>query len=514
MLLRLDSHGPRYAQITRALGASIRNGALAPGTRVPSSRELARDLSCSRNLVLLAYEQLCLEGYLTARGGAGTFVSRELPVHASQDAQSRAASRGPLPALSKRGRRTADIAARAMSTYRRLDRVDTDFMYGLCEPDARMIAAFRRALVSALDGAPFGYPPPAGDELLRRQIAVRLRTRRGIACAHSQILITNGTQQALEICVRLLVEEGDPVVVEDSTYDGASTVFAAAGAHIVRVPVDRQGLVVSALPLHGPSPRLVYVTPSHQFPTGEVMSASRRSALLEWAKARGAYIIEDDYDSEFRYGGQPIEALAALEPGAPVIYSGTFAKSLFSSLRLGYLSLPPELVAPAVGCKWLSDRGSPAILQRTVAELMANGEYDRHVRRMLRSYRTRRQTLLTALLTHLGSAAEIGGADAGLHLVVRLRNLERRQLMQLVAICRERGVGIFADIGGPAVDIGPPRTGRSRQRPGLLLGYGLVPVNRIESGVTILAAAYREIVGARRRTAKRQIRSTVVDRVE
>jgi GntR family transcriptional regulator/MocR family aminotransferase len=504
VLLRLDGRGPRYAQITRALCALIQSGVLAPGTRVPPTRELARDLSCSRNLVLLAYEQLTLEGYLTSRGGAGTFVSPELPTASPSEAgaQSPAAQGSAAVILSRQGRRIAEATARAMSFSQLGNPVDINFVYGLCEPDARILASIRTALKATLRQAPFSYPKPAGDDLLRHQLASRLRTSRGIARSAEQVVVTSGSQQALEICVRLLVDEGDRVVVEDPTYDGINSVLVAAGAEITRVPVDRQGLVVSALPEDGPPVRLVYVTPSHQFPTGAVMSASRRYALLAWARRRSAHILEDDYDSEFRYTGRPIEALAALEPEGPVIYCGTFAKSLFPSLRLGYLSLPAGLVSAVVGCKLLSDRGSPLILQRVVGELMARGAYSQHIRRMLRRYRMRRDALVTALERHFGPAVEVGGHEAGLHVVVWLPDLPAERVDALIAACRERGVGVYSQGGGLAVH-SELRAGMAPRRAGLLLGYGLLDVDRIERGVEVLASAFRDVVGASRRRARR-----------
>jgi GntR family transcriptional regulator/MocR family aminotransferase len=309
------------------------------------------------------------------------------------------------------------------------------------------------------------------------------------------VLVTSGSQQALEICSRLLVGEGDRVVVEDPGYDGVHNAFLAAGADITRVPVDRNGLIVSALPEGGRPVRLVYVTPSHQFPTGAVMSASRRYALLAWARRRGAHVLEDDYDSEFRYTGRPIEALAALEPGGPVIYCGTFAKSLFPSLRLGYLSLPPGLVAAAVGCKWLSDLGSPPILQSLVGELMARGAYDRHIRRMLRRYRERRDALVAALHAHLGPAIDVDGHEAGLHVLVWLRDLPPDRVDALVARCLERGVGVHSLARSAVVSFDPHAARLPTRRAGLLLGYGVVDVRNIDRGIAVVAAAYREIAG-------------------
>jgi GntR family transcriptional regulator/MocR family aminotransferase len=248
---------------------------------------------------------------------------------------------------------------------------------------------------------------------------------------------------------------------------------------------------VSELPEDGPPVRLVYVTPSHQFPTGAVMSASRRYALLAWARRRGAYILEDDYDSEFRHDGRPIEALAAIHPD--VIYCGTFAKSLFPSLRLGYLSLPIGLISAAVGCRWLSDLGSSAILQRLVGELMTRGAYDRHIRRMQRRYRARRDAMVDALRAHFGSDAEIEGEEAGAHFIVWLRGLPANRTDDLVATCRARGVGVYPAQNALTAYSDRAIASRLTRGAGLLLGYGLVDLNRIPRGMRVLASVYREL---------------------
>jgi GntR family transcriptional regulator/MocR family aminotransferase len=227
-------------------------------------------------VVLLAYEQLTLEGYLFSRRGAGTYVSPDLPTAAGSDASPDLALQGPVT-QSRQGHRIAEVTARAVGVISRRPRtVSVDFVYGLCEPDQQMLAAIRTALKATLRARPFEYGSTIGDDMLRRQLAVRLRIRRGITRPADQILVTSGAQQALGLCARLLLDEGDRVIVEDPTYQGANSVLVAAGAEILRIPVDQQGLVVSKLPESGPPVRLVYVTPSHQFPTGAVMSASRR----------------------------------------------------------------------------------------------------------------------------------------------------------------------------------------------------------------------------------------------
>jgi GntR family transcriptional regulator / MocR family aminotransferase len=297
--------------------------------------------------------------------------------------------------------------------------------------------------------------------------------------------VTNGFQQALDMCSRLLLDPGDRVVVEDPGYPAAQAVLAAAGAEVIRVPVDEHGLDLTALPSDRVRVRAMYVTPSHQFPTGAVMPAARRYGLLEWAKRRGVVIIEDDYDGEFRYLGRPIAALAALEPDTPVIYCGTFAKSLFPSLRLGYMKVPKGFAAAASSCKWLHDLSSSLILQRMVATLMATGEYDRHVRRMQRRYRTRRQSLLSALRRHLGDAAEVHGSAAGLHVAVWLPQLPADRIHSLITACTERGVGVYS-ISDHATC--------SLPRPGLLLAYGLLESKQIEEGIRLLGQAYHDVV--------------------
>jgi GntR family transcriptional regulator/MocR family aminotransferase len=492
MLLNLDGRGPRYSQITRALRALIKDGALPFDTRVPATRDLADDLGCSRNIVLLAYEQLVLEGYLVTRQGAGTFVAPEWP-------------RGPEPAgaprdeldslrLSKRGRLIVDEAERAWTVMTRRMGLPIDFIYGLCEPDPRVVARLRAALNTALRSRTFRYGDRQGDPGLRQQVADRLRAARGIARSEDQIVVTNGIQQALDVCARLLLDPGDAIVVEDPGYAYARAVFAAAGANVIGVPVDRHGLDPSALPGDEVPVRAIYVTPSHQFPTGAVMPAARRHALIEWAGRRGAYIIEDDYDGEFRYTVRPIAALAALDAGSKVIYCGTFAKSLFPAIRLGYLAAPPSVARAFTNAKWLCNLASSWLLQHAVAQLMSTGEYDRHIRRMLERYRGRRTALLDALKRHLGRDAEVEGSAAGVHVVVWLRDLPHDRVPTLIDACARRGVGINS-IAGHAIQPLP--------RAGLLLGYGLTDVPQIERGVAALADAYREVAP---RTGRRKRR--------
>ena len=497
MLLTLDGHGPRYAQITRALRRMIQDGALPFDARLPPTRELARDLNCSRNIVLLAYEQLALEGYLVTRQGAGTFVSPEWP-GARRVSRALPANRSPAPLrLSQRGKVSVEVAERARAAISRRPGMSIDFIYGLCQPDSRVTARLRSAFNAALRWEAFRYGSPIGDPDLRQQLADRIRAARGITRSPDQIVVTSGAQQALDICVRLLLDPGDRIVMEDPGYPAAHAVFTAAGARVTRVPVDAQGLNPADLPRDSTPVRAIYVTPSHQFPTGAVMPAARRYALLEWAKRRGAYVIEDDYDGEFRYVGRPIAALAGLETDGTVIYCGTFAKSLFPSLRLGYLAVPAGLARAIANGKWLCDLSSSWLLQRTLAQLMATGEYDRHIRRMQKRYRERRQALLNAINRRFGAKAEVDGSAAGLHIVVWLPELPPDQVETLIEACAAQGIGIYSIAGHYTYPL---------PRAGLVLGYGVTDVRQIERGVEVLEGAYREIVSSAPRRKSRQQR--------
>src|SRR4030095_689320 len=322
-----------------------------------------------------------------------------------------------------------------------------DFIYGLCEPDPRVMVRLRSAFHAALRGHAFRYGPPAGDPELRQQLADRIRAARGIASTPDQIVVTSGAQQALDICVRLLLDSGDQIVVEDPGYTSAYAVFAAAGAKVIRVPVDEHGLDPSQLPTGKGPVREIYVTPSHQSPTGAVMPAARRHALIDWARRLGAYVIEDDYDGEFRYIGRPIAALAGLEASGTVIYCGTFAQSLFPPLRLRYLAVPAGLARAVANGKWLCDLSSSGLLQRTLAQLMATGEYDRHIRRMQKRYRERRQALLSAVKHSLGGEATVEGSAAGLHVVVWLPKLSQDRVNAVIESCAARGVGVYSIAG-------------------------------------------------------------------
>jgi GntR family transcriptional regulator/MocR family aminotransferase len=491
----LDGRGPRYGQITRALLAAVANGALRPGTKLPPTRSLAKHLGCSRNIVLLAYEQLVLEGYFQPRARAGTFVSTDLPRVAAQIEPKPAAPRERRPSLSPSGRRLSHEAATARAVTRRTTRCAIDFMYGQCEPDPRVVRHLRRGFGKVLaEPFAFNYGDPAGDDGLRAEVAQRLRGSRGVARPPEQIVITNGAQQALDICARLLLRPGDRALVEDPGYEAAWAVFRAAGATVVPVAVDDDGLDPATLPAAPMNTRLLYVTPSHQFPTGAILTAARRHRVRSWARRHRVHILEDDYDGELRYHGHAIKALAAADSDNDVIYCGTFAKSLFPSVRLGYLALPAALAPAAANAKWLIDRGASPLLQRLLRNLMRSGEYDRHLRRMQRRYAARRDALVAALHAHFGDEIAVGGDEAGMHLIAWFPRRDPGAIDALVAACRARDIGVYSIA----------RHGlRPMSRGGLILGYGLLDVSAIEEGVRGIAAAARECFTAERRPSAR-----------
>jgi GntR family transcriptional regulator/MocR family aminotransferase len=288
----------------------------------------------------------------------------------------------------------------------------------------------------------------------------------------------NGSQQAIDLTARVLVDPNDIVVIEEPHYQGARKVFAAAGAELVFSSVDTEGLDAATLPAAAGSAKLAYVTPSHQFPTGAVMTLARRLALLAWAERTAAFVFEDDYDSEYRYEGKPIEAVQGLDRANRVIYTGTFSKVMYPALRAGYMVLPPPLVEPVAAAKWLSDRHTPTLEQEALAEFIVEGHFERHLRRSRMRNAARRAALLDALDTHLGDRVEVSGANAGIHMLVWLRDLAPEDLDPLVERAARAGVGIYPVT--PYFATPPPRAG-------LVMGYASMNEKDIQEGVRVLA---------------------------
>lgn len=409
------SEQPLHRQIYEAWRGGILTGRFRKGDRVPSSRELAAALRISRSTVTQAYEQLFAEGYLQTAHGSGTFVSGELHDHALLPAKARTASTETSVRLSKFG---AGLAQDFVYPPQPADHI----CFSRWSPDVeRFPLALWRKLLSRHMRTPdrkmLDYARESqGYEPLRREIAAYVSRSRAVDCAPERVLILNGSQQALELCARVLCDPGDVAAFENPGYLGTRRIFDAHGIELAPAAVDAQGIVVDELAPHA---RVVYVTPSHQFPTGVSMSLSRRLELIAWARQHRAVIIEDDYDSEYRYSGPPLPSLQGLAGDVPVVYCGTFSKVMFPGLRIGYAILPDALVAPFRRAKWLSDRCTPMLEQAALADFIAEGHLERHIRRMRRLYGQRRTVLVDALTGVLGKRCDILGDAAGMHLAIR-----------------------------------------------------------------------------------------------
>ena len=482
-LAELDGTSPEplHRQLYASLREGILDGRLAPGSRLPSSRTLQAELGVARNTVLAAFDQLLAEGYLVGRLGSGTYVARILPEELMTAGQGRRhgqpGARSPAH-LSRAGRAALSIPVTG-------DPSGTGaFVFWLPAVDRFPFATWSRLTARRWDRPAPGlldYGDAAGYGPLRASIAAHLNTARALSCSPDQIVITGGAQHALSLLARLLVDPGEEVWLEDPGYLGARTAFVAAGASIVPVPVDHDGLDVSEGRHRAPAARLAYVTPSHQFPLGVTMSLGRRLALLEWAAQERRWIVEDDYDSEFRFAGRPLGSLQGMDQAGRVIYLGTFSKVLFPSLRLGYVVLPVELVKPFVALRTWDDHHSPTMDQAVLADFIAEGHFARHLRRMRALYEHRQEVLLGAGEAHLGSLLEVQPGTGGMHTVAWLP--EGSDERAAAAAARSHGVA--------AAPLGAYASGGSI-RPGFVLGYAGFDDAEIENAAKRLAAALRE----------------------
>lgn len=420
-----------HRQLCTQIKARILDGSLRPGMRLPSTREIAADLGLARATVTVAYDQLTSEGYLESRRGAGTYVCRELPdIARPQPTRRRAPHRPSSVRVSSYVERLGEWHPPAPAPPGVIDLSSR-------EPDLSLFpfADWSRLLrhhLRRLPGRQMVSPDTIGGlPALREAIAGYLRHARAVQCDAAQIVVVNGSQQALDLCARVLLNPGDGVAVEDPGYPDARRLFAAGGAQVMPVPVDTDGLLVRALP---PQARMAVVTPSHQYPLGMPLSLARRLDLLAWARRHHATILENDYDSEYRYEGSPLPALQGMPDASRVIYIGTFSLAMFPALRVGYLVLPPALVPAFLRVKWHADRQTPYLEQAALADFIRDGHLARHIRRMRRVYRYRRDVLLEALDRWFGSRATVIGASGGLHMLVRFSD------RHVVARARARGV--------------------------------------------------------------------------
>jgi GntR family transcriptional regulator / MocR family aminotransferase len=467
--------GPLYRRVYHALKSTIRDGRLAPAARLPSTRELAADLRVSRNTVMLAYEQLLAEGYVVSRNRATVSVASTFPASA-MPASSRPKPANP-PTVSTYARRLSGLLGAVPAGSGRSG-LRYDFRYGEPSIDEFPREIWRRLLATrarrtARDA--FGYAEPAGYAPLRVALAEYLKRARGVVCEADQIVITNGSQQGFDLAARVLLDPGDVAVVEEPHYPGVTIPFEAAGARLAYTPVDDGGLQTQRLPSRA---RVAYVTPCHQFPTGVIMPLERRLALLAWAARTNCWVIEDDYVSEFRYEGHPLEALQSLDRGGRVIYVGTFSKTLFPALRIAYLVLPRSLVPSFVAAKWAADRFSATLAQEALTDFITTGQFERYLRRAGNRNAAKRRALIGALRQHFGDRVEIAGENTGVHLVVWLNDVRPRDLAAVIARARAAGVGLYS--------VAPSYTSPP-QRAGLLFGYASLTEAEIRAGVRRVA---------------------------
>lgn len=472
-MLELDGEGPLYRQLTRALKAAVLDGRLASGTQLPATRTLAAEMGLSRNTVRVAYDQLASEGFFKGRTGAGSFVT------ATPVAPTRKKPVGVVGPQSQFIRRIRTIKDFGIARFHRGLR----FNLQNSEPihDVAAITAWQRELAHSALHTSLNYPPAHGLPVLREAVRDYLLRRRGLNCSPDQVMIVHGTQQALALTTQVLVDPGDTVVLEDPHYWSARHVILAHGAQMAAVPTDHDGLVCKAM--NNLSPKLIMVTPSHQYPGGSLMSMPRRIELLNYADERRCWIFEDDYDSEFRYDAHPLAPLSALDSAERVIYSGSFSKVLFPSLRLGYMVVPAALKRDFVAAKRLADMGCAAIEQAAMARYITSGGFERHLRRVVQICRDRRRALIDGLVRVGRGYFAVQDTSAGMHLVAWLPRMTHAQCEQLIAIAASRSLGLH-----PIAPLykKPPKI------PGLLLGYAAMSVAEIEAAMKVLDTSMDE----------------------
>ncbi len=507
LALEPGSSRPLSQQLYAELRAAILNGRLRAGDRLPASRVLAAELGVSRNTSLAALEQLIGEGYVEARRGSGSYVAQSLPdarparlpapskrlAPRRLDAESPDAASPKAASLSRRGRMLA-------ATLRTVSRDKgawwpcfapgvpdcSDFPFDLW---ARLLArAWRRP-----DAGLYEASDPAGHPALRVAIADHLRQARGVDCAPEQVIVLSGIRQAVDLTCRLLLDPGDAAWVEDPGYPGLRAAIAGSGARLVQVPVDGEGLVVSAGIGLAARARLACVAPSHQFPLGVALSLQRRLQLLAWAREARAWLLEDDYDSEFRYEGRPLATLQSLDEDGRVIYVGTLSKMLFPSLRVGYLVAPKPLAEAFRSARAAIDDHPPMAAQPALATFFAEGHLAAHVRRMRKRYRERQQLLLAGAARHLGPALALQPDPAGLHLVARLSG-KLAETADSALAARLAAAGISAPALSSyyaAATDGRASPARDPATAGLMLGYAAVPDAMIDRGLQRMAEVLR-----------------------
>jgi GntR family transcriptional regulator/MocR family aminotransferase len=476
MHLELDGEGPKYLQLSRAIRSAVQEGRIANGARLPPTRELAQSLGLARNTVRGAYEHLGTTGLLHGRVGAGSFIN----VIGAGTRLAAAPSAVEAPSGFARRARALMPEMRAWAQHRGLR---YDLQYGEPYTDALLPEQWRNELARAALYTELRYPPAVGLRALREAVCQYLRTRRAVPAAPEDILIVSGTQQAISLAARVLLDEGETAVIEEPGYFSARQALIAHGAQVVGVPVDKSGLVTEALPTRRPG--LVFVTPSHQFPLGAEMSQRRRLELLRYASRQDTWIVEDDYDAEIRYDGRQVPALCSIDKQRRVIFVGSFSKVLAPSLRLAYLVMPPALRDDFVVAKRLDDMGCPAIEQAALAHFLAGGGFERHLRRVVRSLRSRRDALFAALWQHASGIVELQDSRAGMHVVGWLKGAAAARPEALVTQAAALGLGLHP--------LAPHYFGKPPRTPGLVFGFAALSPSEIDVAARLLARAVETI---------------------
>jgi GntR family transcriptional regulator / MocR family aminotransferase len=463
---------PLHRQLYDSYRAMIVGRGLRAGQQIPSTRALAIELGISRIPVLTAYAQLLAEGYFEARAGSGTFVCSTLPEQLAPTERRDSPSGEGRRDLRPVARRTAHLPTGEDSPWVRgfgaFNISHPAYEYFPFQVWSNLVMRHcRNPSASALH-----YGDPLGSEELRDAICTYLRTARGVRCDPQHVMIVAGSQQALEISARVLLDPGTPVWVEEPGYWLTRRVLALAGCRMIPVPVDADGLNVTAGIKRCHKARAAYVAPSHQYPLGATMSASRRLQLLNWAQSSGSWIVEDDYDSEYRYGSMPIASLQGLDSNSRVIYIGTFSKVLFPSMRTGYMVIPPDLVDRFVAVRQALDLTHPNLYQAVLADFLREGHFARHLRRLRLVYSERRTALVDSLHQQFGSRLQVHGAQAGMHLVVSLpRGFHDQEIAERAAL---KKLWLWP--------LSPAYLGRAL-RQGFILGFGSTRVAEIPDDV-------------------------------
>ena len=472
LAIDLPERGSRQMgrELHRQLRSAIVGGRLRPAFRLPPTRELAAALAVSRNTVVAAYDLLLSEGYVSAHGRGGTVVAEFLSP--SPPRERPRSEPGRDPRLSPAWRAAAPTAPAAVEAGRRFD-----FSIGVPDWESFPIQVWRRLAARALRGAPkigANYGEPEGRAALRHAIAGHISFARAIACTAEDIVVTAGAQQAFDLLARILVTPGKTIVaVEEPGYQSLRNVLAAAGARIVGIPVDGDGLKVDRLPRNA---KVIFVTPSHQYPLGVRLSLARRTALLDFARVHDAVIVEDDYDGEFRYAGKPLDALQTLDRSQSAFYVGTFSKSMFPALRLGFVIAPPWAKNALLAAKQLCDWHAPLVAQDILSAFIAEGHLARHVRKMTRIYSERGQILQNSLERYCGEQFRVIGIGAGLHLAAHLTQPGSASAL----IARARHAGIWLNDWQQFV-------ASDRKTEGLVFGYGAIGSREIPDAIRRLA---------------------------